>query len=242
MIQPFEVTQLARAGKWDQEPLLDSINKKEYASIILYDRPWSLSDRWTPEMLSAINHSYILADKIADNRVYETFQSTASASLTSCAGAVWRLPSDGSRGIQIQDNGINFFGQGSERKIPVYAVADGLLIRHPDWVDAVAIQHDDPLHPVEKNMVVLQWYGSRKWDRLACGTGFSPGFFEDARKGGSASRLSRLVERYATLAGVGAYALRYYPSWRWRRFSWSIIARRSTRSDTLFECSLEKRE
>jgi hypothetical protein len=150
MIQPFEVAQLARAGKWDQSPLLESINKKEYASIILYDRPWSLSDRWTPEMLNAINHSYVLVDVIADNKVYKAFQRTASANLMSCPGALWRFPSDGSRGVQTQDNGIDFFGQGSERKIPVYAVADGFLMRRSDWLDAVAIQHDDPLHPGEK--------------------------------------------------------------------------------------------
>ena len=30
VIQPFEVTQLAWAGKWDQTPLLESIRKKEY--------------------------------------------------------------------------------------------------------------------------------------------------------------------------------------------------------------------
>jgi hypothetical protein len=34
--------------------------------------------------------------------------------------------------------------------VPVYAVADGLLMRRADWNDAVAIQHDDPLQPGAK--------------------------------------------------------------------------------------------
>ena len=37
---------------------------------------------------------------------------------------------------------IDFMGQGYENSVPVYAVADGLLLRRPDWNDAVAIQHD----------------------------------------------------------------------------------------------------
>lgn len=155
-IQPFEVTQLAWAGKWDQASLLESINNKEYASIILYDRPWSLNDRWTPEMLNAINHSYVLTDIIADNKVYKAFQRTASAGLTSCPGAVWQLPSDGTLGIKWQDGGLDFFGQGNEGKIPVYAVGYGLLTRWPNWVDAVAILHDDPLHPGSK---LWSYYG-----------------------------------------------------------------------------------
>ena len=156
VIQPFEVTQLAWSGKWDQTPLLESINQKEYSSIIIYDRPWS-NERWTPEMVNAINHSYVLADIIADNKVYKAVQRTASAGLTSCPGAVWQLPSDGTLGIKWQDGGLDFFGQGNEGKIPVYAVAYGLLIRWPNWVDAVAILHDDPLHPGSK---LWSYYGN----------------------------------------------------------------------------------
>ena len=156
LIQPFEVTQLAWAGKWDQTPLLNSINKKEFAAIILYDRPW-VNERWTQEMLSAINHSYMLVDVVAENKVYKAFQREASTSISVCSGAVWQLPSDGRLGIKWKDGGLDFFGQGNEAKVPVYAVADGLLTRRTDWVDAVAILHEDPLHPTEK---IWSYYSS----------------------------------------------------------------------------------
>jgi hypothetical protein len=149
VIQPFEVTQLAWSGKWDQTPLLNSINKTEFAAIILYDRPW-VNERWTQEMLSAINHSYMLVDVVAENKIYRAFQREASTSLSTCPGAVWRLPSDGALGVQWREAGLDFLGQGNVGKVPVYAVANGLLIRLPGWTDAVAIQHDDPLHSGNK--------------------------------------------------------------------------------------------
>lgn len=154
-IQPFEVTQMVLAGKWDQTPLLESIDNKEFDAIILFDRPWS-KERWTPEMLSAISESYVLVDQIADNLVYEPYEPRPAVKIDACPGAGWRLPSDGSLGIQLANNGIEFFGQGNEGSIPVYAVADGYLTRPADWVDAVAILHDDPLRPGEK---VWVFYG-----------------------------------------------------------------------------------
>jgi MFS family permease len=155
VIQPFEVTQLAREGHWDQTPLLDRIHNKEFAAIIIYE-PWS-GERWTPEMREAINQSYILADIIAENKVYMALQHKVSPNISACPGAKWQLPGDGSLGVKLKDGGMDFFGQGKAGQIPVYAVADGLLMRLPDWWDAVAIQHDDPLHPGEK---VWTYYSS----------------------------------------------------------------------------------
>jgi peptidoglycan LD-endopeptidase LytH len=146
LIQPFEVTQLARGGKWDQTPLLESIHKKEFAAIILYDRPW-VNERWTPEMLSAIGLSYRLVDVVAENKIYKALQRNVSTSISACPGAVWRLPSNHSLGVQWREGGLDFLGQGNKGKVPVYAVADGLLTRPTGWVDAVAISHEDPLHP-----------------------------------------------------------------------------------------------
>ncbi|HEX9839364.1 MAG TPA: hypothetical protein VGA72_08465, partial [Anaerolineales bacterium] len=164
VIQPFEVTQLAWAGKWDQTPLLDSINKKEFAAIILYDRPW-VNERWTKEMLSAIRNSYMLVDIVAENKIYRAFQRMAPTSISACPGAVWQLPSDHSLGVQWRDGGLDFLGHGNEGKVPVYAVADGLLTRPTGWVDAVAILHGDPLHSTQK---VWSYYSSM---RAANGTG-----------------------------------------------------------------------
>jgi hypothetical protein len=148
-IQPFEVTQLAKAGKWDQTPLLESIKRREFAVIIVLDRAWS-KERWTPEMLDAITGSYLLVDRKADNLVYKPYERTITKSVEACPGAPWGLPSDGSLGIQSLDSEIDFFGQGKEGSIPVYAVADGSLTRLRDWVDIVAVLHEDPLRAGRK--------------------------------------------------------------------------------------------
>jgi hypothetical protein len=148
-IQPFEVTQLAWAGKWDQTPLLNSIAKHEYTAIIIYDKPWA-KERWTQEMFDTINKSYVLSAVVAGNKVYTPPQEKTTQNLHACPGAAWQLPGDATLGVQWQDSSLVFFGQGREGAVPVYAVADGLLTRQADWVDAVAIQHDDPLHPSTK--------------------------------------------------------------------------------------------
>jgi hypothetical protein len=148
-IQPFEVTQLAWAGKWDQAPLLNSIKQKEYAAIIIYDRPWA-NERWTQEMIDAINESYILSDIVAENKIYVPYELKAAESLDACPGALWQLPSDSRLGVQWQDDGLMFFGQGNEGQVPIYVVADGLLWRPKDWSDGVIIQHNDPLEEDKK--------------------------------------------------------------------------------------------
>ncbi len=145
-IQPFEVTQLAWAGKWDQTALLNSIHNREYAAIIVYDKPWA-NERWTQEMFDAINKSYRISNIIANNKVYTPYQEKTIEVLQACPGAVWKLPSDGTLGLQMKDGAMDFFGRGNAGKIPVHAVADGLLTRLPDWSDAVAVKHTDPLHP-----------------------------------------------------------------------------------------------
>ena len=155
-IQPFEVTQLAWAGKWDQTPLLNSIREKEYAAILVYDRPWA-NERWTQEMIDAINESYILADMVAENRVYMPYQLQAAEILPGCPGALWQLPSDGRLGVKWQADALVFFGQGSDGKVPVYAVADGSLWRPEGWLDGVIIQHENPLESGKK---VWTYYGN----------------------------------------------------------------------------------
>ena len=148
-IQPFEVTQLAWAGTWDQTPLLESIRDREFGAIILYDRPW-VHERWTAEMLEAITQSYTLVGIVAENKVYKAGTRAVTATVDACPGSAWRLPGDGSRGIQLRDDGIDLFGNAKEASTPVYAMADGVLTRRPEWVDGVAILHEDPLRPGEK--------------------------------------------------------------------------------------------
>jgi hypothetical protein len=52
--------------------------------------------------------------------------------------------------VQWSENGLNIFSWGNKNTVPVYAVADGVLLRPSDWEGAVVIQHDDPLNPGEK--------------------------------------------------------------------------------------------
>src|SRR5215216_764534 len=128
------------------DSLLNSINNKEYAAIIIYDKPWA-QERWTQEMFKAVARSYVLTDIIAENKVYKVLQRKPVKKTDSCSGAAWQIPSTASLGIQLREGGLDLFGQGNEGEIPVYAVADGLLTRLLDRSDAVAIQQEDPLQP-----------------------------------------------------------------------------------------------
>ena len=154
-IQPFEVTQLAWAGKWDQTPVLNSIKQKEYAAIIIYDKPWAY-ERWTQEMFDAIDESYALSNVVAGNRVYLPYELKAAEVLSACPGTSWQLPSDSRLGVKWQEDGLMFFGQGNDGQVPIYAVADGLLWRPEGWTDAVIIEHDDPLAQGKK---IWTFYG-----------------------------------------------------------------------------------
>jgi trehalose/maltose transport system permease protein len=71
-IQPFEITQLARAGVWNQQPFLDAIERQEFAAILIFKIPNFLlhRERWTPEMLAAIERRYTLAEQIGNTFIY----------------------------------------------------------------------------------------------------------------------------------------------------------------------------
>ncbi|MCC6801627.1 MAG: hypothetical protein IT319_01985 [Anaerolineae bacterium] len=56
LIQPFEMSQLALAGLWDQQPFLDALARGDYPVILLYQL--SRSERWTPHMRAIINNVY----------------------------------------------------------------------------------------------------------------------------------------------------------------------------------------
>jgi hypothetical protein len=159
-IQPFEVTQLADAGLWDQTPLLESIRRQEFAAILIHHFMGYpvYQERWTSEMLSAIMDSYVATDFLAETVVYRPRGAgeIERPDLEACPEAPWRLPTRSELGMWWVSRQLAFMGQGYENIVPVYAVADGLLTRELDWQDAVAIEHDDPLRPGEK---VWTFYG-----------------------------------------------------------------------------------
>jgi len=153
VIQPFEVTQLARVGLWDQTPVVSAIRAREYPLILIHYFPTYAvyKERWMPEMLAAIAQAYVPTDSLANTRVYRPMpESSPVAQVEACPGAAWRLPSSNARDTQQEKGGLNFYGQGNEGTVPVVAVADGRLTRRADWVDVVAIQHDDPRQPGQK--------------------------------------------------------------------------------------------
>ncbi len=158
-IQPFEVTQLANAGRWDQTDLLAGIREQEFPIILIHHFMGHpvYKERWTPEMISAITENYAATEFLAQTIVFRPRDvENEPAGLEACPGASWRLPTRGDMGMWWTTYQLGFMGAGYENTVPVYAVANGLLLRRSDWNVAVAIQHDDPVRPGEK---VWSFYG-----------------------------------------------------------------------------------
>lgn len=70
--QPFEMTQLERAGRWDQQPLLGDIERQAFAVILIYTIPEVPlhRDRWTDEMLQTIERHYAVSDRVGHTLVF----------------------------------------------------------------------------------------------------------------------------------------------------------------------------
>jgi ABC-type sugar transport system permease subunit len=72
-LQPFEMTQLQRDGRWDQGPLLKSIERREFSAILIWKPPYATGiqrERWTRKMLESIEENYGPAHKYAGTVVY----------------------------------------------------------------------------------------------------------------------------------------------------------------------------
>jgi hypothetical protein len=71
-LQPFEMTQLARSGSWDEAPLLSSLERGQFEMILMYRVPWSPvhRTRWTPSMLDRIDRAYVPVAEIGPTVVY----------------------------------------------------------------------------------------------------------------------------------------------------------------------------
>jgi hypothetical protein len=71
--QPFEMTQLTRDGDWDQQPVLEDIEKERFPLIMIWSPPFAREikrDRWTPRMLEEIHDHYQRTDRLADMVIY----------------------------------------------------------------------------------------------------------------------------------------------------------------------------
>jgi hypothetical protein len=72
-LQPFEMTQLQRDGRWDQSPLLVSIERREFPAILIWKPPYAAGvykERWTRGMLETIDENYRPTHKYAGTLVY----------------------------------------------------------------------------------------------------------------------------------------------------------------------------
>ena len=71
--QPFEMTQLARDGDWDQRPFVEGIAKEMFPLIMIWSPPFAREirqDRWTPRMLEEIRNHYERTGRVADMVIY----------------------------------------------------------------------------------------------------------------------------------------------------------------------------
>lgn len=161
-MQPFEITQLANAGQWDQTKLLAEIREQKFSLILIHHfMNWPVyKTRWTPEMLDAVTDNYVALHFLATTLVFKPRDRLEAAELPppngQCPDAPWPLPTRSEMGMLWYGRALGFMAESYENIAPVYAVADGLLTRREDWNDAVAIQHDDPLHPGE---TIWTFYG-----------------------------------------------------------------------------------
>jgi len=71
--QPFEMTQLARDGDWNQRPFLQDIAGERFPLIMIWSPPFAREikqDRWTPRMLEEIRDHYERTGRVADMVIY----------------------------------------------------------------------------------------------------------------------------------------------------------------------------
>ncbi len=61
LFQPFEMSQLAEAGLWNQQPFLDALARGDYPVVLVYQpdfNPALRFERWTPEMWRILNDDF----------------------------------------------------------------------------------------------------------------------------------------------------------------------------------------
>jgi hypothetical protein len=74
LFQPFEMSQLAQAGMWDNAPFLAALEGGTYPVVLQYNpfrNPGLRFERWTPEMLRILNERFRPAAQTAETTVYE---------------------------------------------------------------------------------------------------------------------------------------------------------------------------
>jgi len=72
-LQPFEFSEEARAGRWDQQPLLEAIRQQRFALVIMtYElSPQLQIERFTPQMIEALSANYCEVSRTIHYFVYD---------------------------------------------------------------------------------------------------------------------------------------------------------------------------
>ncbi len=78
-IQPFEVSQMVRQGTWDQGPFLASIRQQTFEGILIHHFGTFPvhRERWTPEMLEAIERNYRPVKTLAGTVIFTPQRETS---------------------------------------------------------------------------------------------------------------------------------------------------------------------
>lgn len=149
--EPFEMTQLASAGLWDQTPLLTSIANQDFPLILIHHFPSYpvYLERWTEDMRKEIFNHYIATAFRAESLFFtpKDHQVEKYPIDRQCPDVPWQIPTEANMGMQWYNGQLLMMGSGRSGEIPVYAIANGFLYQFPGWETAVAIRHDDPFNP-----------------------------------------------------------------------------------------------
>ena len=73
-LQPFEFSQQAEQGEWDQRPLLDDVRRGHFVAVVLRfdlagDPSWH-SERFTRQLIDALRESYVPDSVYGDYYIY----------------------------------------------------------------------------------------------------------------------------------------------------------------------------
>lgn len=170
-IQPFEITQLAISGLFDQQILLEQIEAEEFSLILLQEDSWwvgALQERWTPEMLETVRSNYRLAGQFESTFAYKPKTAGSVSVPTACPAGVWPLPTSVYMGYRVENGWLSLYGAGPEGAVPVEAIAAGEVYRLEHFpAGSLAVVHQDPLNPGERVILfITEMRSSRAGDSL----------------------------------------------------------------------------
>ena len=82
-LQPFEMSQLANDGQWNQQQLVNDILQQQFPAILIHHfGPFPVHrERWTPEMLAAIEQAYRPTQTMAGTVIYRPQEATVATAV-----------------------------------------------------------------------------------------------------------------------------------------------------------------